>query len=124
MPATLVGGRDRGEEERGNKEKAESPKKPPADHVRNSIHGALLRAGVFALTAIGSTRLRSSRSKWNSIPLVQIAQTEPVKPVPCFASLNIKWGCITNLKRDRQKAPVEASSRQSQQQPPKARASA
>ena len=52
MPATLVGGRDRGEEERGNKEKAESPKKPPADHVRNSIHEALLLAGVFTLTAI------------------------------------------------------------------------
>ncbi len=74
MPATLVGGRDRGEEERGNKEKAESPKKPPADHVRNSIHGALLRAGVFALTAIVFAHLAQSGIQYHLSKLPKLNQ--------------------------------------------------
>ncbi len=77
--ATVVKGREKGEEGSGKEVKSEegetkNPKKPLGYlpiHVRHFIYGALL----VAVAAIASNRLRLSRSNW--------ALT---RPGPCFAS--------------------------------------
>ena len=118
-PATVVRRRHRGADGRGEEGETESPNKPSASlriHALKIIFGTLLLVGAV----IAFTRPRSSRSYRNSIPLAQIgqiAQTEQRKSRPCFATMNLKWGCIPIPRRENQSAPVGGSSRRSQPEP-------
>ena len=102
----------RGEEGKGEKGETKSLKKPLAGlriDVLKFIFGALIVAGGV----IASNRLRLSRSNWAS-----------TRPVPCFATSSMGWGCLPIPKTRKQSAPRESSSSRSQQQPPEAITSA